>query len=584
MRKVPESMTSPVLLLVCLTLPFITGQLEDRDVDAVAPAMIDCELSAWSHWSACHPCLGVKYRSRSIVKLGQYHGRVCVDAMDEQRICGGAPTGDRGACGPPEVNCPNFQCENGHCLPHRLECNEDNDCGDFSDEDYCESVKPTCRTPRELSEMGRTAGTGVNILGLEPRASPFDNEWFNGQCKVARDGNRRTYFRIPWNVMSLNYQTQAGEALSSEHYTVASELIQTTIRETSFNLNAGFSVKTETGNILQAVPDFKFNISKSVEKILQHSESETNEYFSVEGKVQLGQFQMRSRSYRLSDEFVQALGDLMVEYEKGQYFRLLDDYGTHYTSHGTLGGVYRLVYVLNQKAMKDMSITKDIVKLCLGFTSKQTLSVSSLVSIDRHFDPSVCFPKTHINNKSNLTTRVIKDVVSFVKGGDLIFLSKLQRLLIENKESVDASLFSQWAGSLIESPVLVGQRSYPISSLVPLTMAEASVIRHNLDRAIQEYVAEYSTCKCAPCQNGGTPIQLNGECKCLCSQYFRGVGCHIKRKHYKGTGVDYTDGHWSCWSAWSPCREAQRSRTRGCVGIKGSGQPCSGSTTSTDHC
>lgn len=68
---------------------------------------------------------------------------------------------------------------------------------------------------------------------------------------------------------------------------------------------------------------------------------------------------------------------------------------------------------------------------------------------------------------------------------------------------------------------------YPISSLVPVTIHDADTKKQNLDRAVEDYVAEYSVCKCQPCQNGGTVILVNGRCECACSPSFKGEACQI---------------------------------------------------------
>ncbi|XP_026547485.1 complement component C9-like, partial [Notechis scutatus] len=207
-----------------------------------APAPIDCLLTTWSAWGPCSPCSKERYRSRSILKFGQFGGKPCIVALSDKQSCETRiPCPDkRGHCGKQE-----FECENGYCLKGRLVCNTEDDCGDFSDEDNCDETKrPPCGDRDiDVSELGRTAGQGMNVLGMKPAQKALYNEFYNGICDRVRDGNTATYYRKPWNVAFLSYETRGDKKFTSEFYSDQGKTMEKIVSTKSHSLDVSFSLQ-----------------------------------------------------------------------------------------------------------------------------------------------------------------------------------------------------------------------------------------------------------------------------------------------------------------------------------------------------
>ncbi|CAM5113250.1 unnamed protein product [Eretmochelys imbricata] len=549
---------------------------------------IDCKLTHWSEWGPCDPCSNQRFRSRSVQQFGQFRGKQCLEPLGDTQSCKTST-----ACPEEqEIDCgADFRCDSGRCIKRMLVCNVDNDCGDSSDESDCErDPKSPCRNPDiEVSEIGRTAGQGINILGMQPMASPFENEYFNGVCDRVRDGNTRTYYRKPWNVAFLNYDTKAEKRFTTEFYYDRVTMIKEIYHEKQEYFSVSMSVKyTPTENnqatSINSSLGYQFSRNESLNYIFRYSKERKQTFLHVKGKIQLGRFQMRSQRVQLTDAFLEDVKYLPTEYDKGEYFRFLEMYGTHYAVSGTVGGKYELLYVLDNYAMKLKGVTEDDVKKCLGYH----LDVS-LVNKELAFQGGVKGGKCKsINRKSNYThddDAVIDDIISLVEGGKIDFSVKIKEMLLRNAKVVDVEDYIQWANSLIDAPVVIQQKPSPIYTLVPVNMKDAHIKKQNLERAIEEYITEYSVCKCKPCKNGGTLLLVDGECICLCSSYFKGDACQIPKSRVD-EDKKVTDGGWSCWTAWSHCVQGERARTRQCNNPAPGpgGRPCQGDSIEKSHC
>ncbi|KAF5909745.1 complement component C9, partial [Clarias magur] len=505
------------------------------------PASIDCKMTAWSEWARCDPCTKTMHRSRGIERFGQFGGQKCIEPIGEKKPCRTATKCEED---PPPVCASNeFTCESGICIKRRLMCNGDNDCGDFSDEDGCDKVRSPCgNVPVSESDIGLVAGYGINILGSGPRINPFNNKIYNGICERVKEPSTLNYNRLPWNVAVLNYETLVEETSSKEVYkdtfSVLQEITQDITTKTSIGLSFKFTPTETASNInntrLTAGVGVKYGTDKRdmIKTITDNSNTQEKSFFRVKGKVQLGTYRLRSRGLEVSELFLDDVDALPIEYEKGQYFGFLEDYGTHYTKNGRAGGEYELVYVLNSKVIKDSKTIENLLKNCLNVGINADFKITAVnftVDLPATIQPiDECKTITNKNTVTGQSEPLIDKVISAVKGGSPQSAAAMKAQLSKDG-MLDRNHYVEWARTLSDLPALIYSDPEPIYNAIPLTFPDAQPRRENLQRALHEYMAEYSVCKCQPCQNGGTVAQVDGNCVCLCPLHFEGVACQTVR-------------------------------------------------------
>uniref|UniRef100_A0A8C5AXD0 Complement component C9 n=1 Tax=Gadus morhua TaxID=8049 RepID=A0A8C5AXD0_GADMO len=327
---------------LCLTL---TCFGHGKRVQHPEPQPVDCLYSSWSAWTLCDPCTNERQRSRGIEEFGQFRGQPCRESLSESAECITEVT-----CAPTATTgCPaaHFQCGSGACIKQRLVCNHDFDCEDQIDEDACDrmSRKPcSTRTEETPGDGWRAAmGQGINILGSTPPKTVFYNGYFGGVCQIASG------IRLPWNVAGFNLETHSVKKVTSDIYESSHQLVLELLSGTAYH--GGLSIRSNP--LLET--------SSRNETLAL----ESKKFVRFDGKLQWATYRLRPRDLRVADGFTKDVKSLPVEYDKGSYFNFIEDYGTHYTRSGKLGGEYNLIYVLNVNEIMQRNLTDAALLECL---------------------------------------------------------------------------------------------------------------------------------------------------------------------------------------------------------------------------
>ncbi|KAJ8260744.1 hypothetical protein COCON_G00164670 [Conger conger] len=487
---------------------------------------VDCTWGPYGNWSECDGCTRTQTRTRPVLVFAQFGGVHCSGESSEKRTC--VP---KKSC-PLDIGCgERFRCLSVCCISSALVCNGDQDCEeDGLDEQGCEesqssSVCDSHRVPPNIQLTGR----GFDALTGELRSGVINTRTFGGQCRSTFSGDHRTVYRLPQSTLGFSFQVSIENDFSDEFYNSSwSYMKHTESRET---FRRGHRYKT-----------FHNELNKD----------KTNRLLVLRNEVEVAQFQNSLPQYvPLSEEFWKALMALPKAYEPSAYRSLLQTYGTHFLSEGSLGGQYQLLLQFDTEAMKETSFSDTDYHRCVTkvkrrlFRKKTTVKCEKLIE---HLKNSKEFSK----NKLPATTDIV--------GGDPAYIAGLGYINLENP-AANSDMYTKWAGSVKDFPQVIKQKLRPLYELVKEVPC-AGVKRLHLKRAVEAYLEQAHPCHCRPCQNNGQALLQGSSCSCVCQPGTSGLACQQGTILEGQPGVIH--GDWSCWSAWSFCSGGQRSRTRSC--------------------
>ncbi|XP_076973183.1 complement component C6 [Tamandua tetradactyla] len=533
---------------------------------------INCLLGDYGSWSDCDPCVEKQFKVRSVLRPGQFGGQPCTEPLMTFQPC--IPSK---LCKVEEVDCKDkFRCDSGRCIASKLECNGENDCGDNSDERDCGRTKAVCERKYYPIPSVQLMGTGFHFLAGESRGEVLDNSFTGGICKTVKSSRASNPYRVPANLEDVNFEVKTEEDdLETEFYKDLTDLGKHENQKASISgeqVNSAYvpifysSKKTE-----------RVTQNSAFKQAIQASHKKDSGFIRIHKLIKTLNFTMKTKDLQLSDVFLKALNHLPLEYNSALYSRIFDDFGTHYFTSGSLGGVYDLLYQYSSEELKNSGLTEEESQNCVRIeTTKRYLLFFKTTKVEHR-----CKINKLSEKYEGSFTQGAEKAISLVRGGRSEYAAALA--WEKGSSEPEEKVLSDWLESVKENPVVINFELAPIMNLVR-NIPCAVTKRNNLKKAFQEYAAKFDPCKCAPCPNNGRPMLSGTECLCLCQSGTYGDNCEKRSPDYKSNA---RDGNWGCWSAWSTCDATyRRSRIRECnnPAPQQGGKPCEGEKRQEEDC
>ncbi|XP_066498393.1 perforin-1-like [Hoplias malabaricus] len=308
--------------------------------------------------------------------------------------------------------------------------------------------------------------------------------------------------KLPLSVVDWRPIPKCNMNLASSVFQSSESLLtaSTSVIENNWSAQLGITTKRGEGSLALAGTNSKL-AEYSMEK------TKKDKFSFASQSVSCGFYSYRvSNKPQLHPEFKRSLKELPKQYNaqfKKRFYKLIDNFGTHYLSKVVLGGKVNSVTSIRQCQASLQGLSADEVKICLDVeASASVLGKAEMKGEVKHCDEA----KSKIESKG-LFSSSFNDRLTEIIGGHT---TEPELLFSADK---DPGAYKEWLSTLPLQPDII---TYSLESLHELLPTKNPVRKH-LRQAIHDFVLEKSLWRnCSePCKTG-VKVYPQEPCSCTC--------------------------------------------------------------------
>ncbi|KAF7225803.1 perforin-1 [Nothobranchius furzeri] len=363
-------------------------------------------------------------------------------------------------------------------------------------------------TPRQCVEAefapgSNLAGEGFDITKME-RKGAFVlnmNEWKrkDKSCMLCINPYLENKMqKLPLSVVDWRAKQSCSAKVSSELHKSSESLISSSSSSITNNWKIDLNVEVnEKGG--------KVMLAGTKSKLSKYSMEKTkNDKFSFASTSMYCEYYSYgvSSTPKLHREFNRAVKSLPKVYSpqfKQRFYKLIEDFGTHYITKVKLGGKVDSVTSIRQCEVSLKGLGVEEVGMCLQ--AEASASVKATLQIEAEH----CRKDTENMENNKSFSDLFNDRFTAVKGGQT---TEPDLLFSANK---NPSAYKEWLSTIPRNPDIVSYSLNSLHELLPIATPD----RKNLRSAISHYILEkglWRNCS-EPCQNG---IRSDSKDSCVC--------------------------------------------------------------------